>query len=62
MVLRTSLEAKNRHLKNNTPVHTEVLWGCGLWGRVLRTSAPGTDQIQQVLDLDGAVALGVTHA
>jgi hypothetical protein len=27
MVSRTSLGAMHRHLNNNTPVNTEVLWG-----------------------------------
>jgi hypothetical protein len=32
MVLRTALGAMNRHLNNNTPVNTEVLWGGGVVG------------------------------
>ena len=48
--------------KNNTPVNTEVLWGGGLWWGVLRTSAPTAKHVQQVLDVDDTIALGVTHA
>jgi hypothetical protein len=54
-------------LNNNTPVNTEVLWGPGgierlLWWGLLRTSAPTAKHVQQVLDVDDTIALGVTHA
>ena len=52
----------HRHLNNNTPVNTEVLWGGGLWWGLLRTSAPTAKHVQQVLDVDDTIALGVTHA
>ena len=61
MVLRTSLGAMHRHLNNNTPVNTEVLWGGGLWWG-LWTSAPAAKHVQQVLDVDDTVAVGITHA
>ena len=50
------------NIKNNTPVHTEVLWVCGLWWGLLRTSAPTAKHVQQVLDVDDTVAVRVTHA
>ena len=34
--------------------------GCG--GGVLRTSAPTAHHVQQVLDVDDTVAVGITHA
>ncbi len=40
-----------RHLKNNTPVNTEVLWGGGLWWG-LWAGAPTAKHVQQVLDVD----------
>ena len=44
MVLRTSLRAMHRHLKNNTPMNTEVLWGGGLWwgNRRINVTRSGT--------------------
>jgi hypothetical protein len=57
----------HRHLNNNTPVNTEVLWGGGgierlLWWGLLRTSAPTAKHVQQVFDVDDTVAVRVTHA
>ena len=52
----------HRHLKNNTPVNTEVLWGDGLWWGLLRTSAPTAKHVQQVFDVDVPVAVGVAFA
>ena len=40
VVLRTSLGAMHRHLNNNTPVNTEVLWGGGLWWGVTTDKRP----------------------
>ena len=45
---------------NNTPVHTEVLWGGGLWWGLLRAGAPTANHVQQVLDVDDTVAVCVT--
>ena len=36
----------HRHLKNNTPVHTEVLWGGGLWWGVMGRAAESTDHVR----------------
>jgi hypothetical protein len=56
MVLCTYIGAMHRHLKNNTPVHTEVLWGGGgYYGQ-----APHLKHVQQVLDVDDTVAVRVT--
>ncbi len=49
-----------RHLKNNTPVNTEVLWGGGLWWGLLRASAPTAHHVQEVFDVDDTVTIGVT--
>ena len=49
-------------LKNNTPVNTEVLWGGGLWWGLLRTSAPTAKHVQQVLDVDDTVTVGIARA
>ena len=59
MVLRTASGAIHRHLNNNTPVNTEVLWGGGLWWGSLRTSAPTAHHVQQVLDVNDTVAVRV---
>ncbi len=39
-----------RHLKNNTPVNTEVLWGGGLWWGLLRTSAPARNDFKDIIN------------
>ena len=60
--LHTSSSATHLAINNNTPVHTEVLWGGGLWWGLLRAGAPTANHVQQVLDVDDTVAVCVTHA
>jgi hypothetical protein len=60
MVLRTSLGAMHRHLKNNTPVNTEVLWGCGLWWG-LRAGAPLLKQVQQIVNVNLVIHNNVSN-
>ena len=51
----------HRHLNNNTPVNTEVLWGGGLWWGLLRTDrVPAFDHDQQVFDVCYAVVVDIT--
>mgnify|MGYP005639540821 CR=1 FL=1 len=53
----------HRHLNNNTPVNTEVLWGGGLWWGLLRTDrVPAFDHDQQVFDVGYAVVVDITLA
>jgi len=42
----------HRHLKNNTPVNTEVLWGGGLWWGLLRAGAPLLNQVHQIVNVN----------
>jgi len=45
------------HLKNNTPVNTEVLWGGGLWWGLLRAGASCSDHDQHAFDVDDIIAV-----
>jgi hypothetical protein len=47
--------------KNNTPVHTEVLWGGGLWWG-LRAGAPHADHEHHVIDVYRAIIGQIRHA
>ena len=58
MVLRTSSGAMHRHLNNNTPVNTEVLWVGGLWWG-LWAGAPGDDDRHQIAHVDDTVVINV---
>ena len=68
MVLRTYKgHFTDVSLNNNTPVHTEVLWGPGgierlLWWGLLRTSAPASDYDQHVLDVDITIVIEIAGA
>ena len=53
--------AMHRHLKNNTPVNTEVLWGVGLWWG-LWAGAPVLQKQHQVGDRDSATIDQIAHA
>ena len=44
---------------NNTPVNTEVLWGCGLWWWGLLAGAPASDYDQHVLDVDITIVIEI---
>ena len=51
----------HRHLKNNTPVNTEVLWGGGLWWGLLRADrVPACNDLQDVIDACYAVVVDIT--
>ena len=52
----------HRHLNNNTPVNTEVLWGCGCSGGLLRAGAPCSDHGEYVDDPDLPIAIDVAGA
>ncbi len=57
--------AMHRHLNNNTPVNTEVLWGyiwSRGWPKWLRAGAPTVDDLQQVEDIDHAVSVHIALA
>ena len=45
MALRTSLGAMRRHLKNNTPVNTEVLWSGGGSSTCLTCGPTGLNEV-----------------
>jgi hypothetical protein len=46
----------HRHLNNNTPVNTEVLWGGGVWWG-LWAGAPGAEHDQHVIDVDNTITI-----
>ena len=60
MVLRTASGAIHRHLKNNTPVNTEVLWGGGVWWG-LWAGAPMFNNRQYVIHIVRDAPLGDHH-
>ena len=66
MVLRTALGAMHRHLKNNTPVHTEVLWGGGLWWGLWAGAPQGRSTTSSIgasgVPVEGKVVQGLLEA
>ena len=59
MVLRTASEAMHRHLNNNTPVTTEVLWGGGLWWGWLRAGAPAVHDREKIVGTNSAITINI---
>ncbi|MDP6312514.1 MAG: hypothetical protein QF781_10240, partial [Phycisphaerales bacterium] len=47
-----------RHLKNNTPVNTEVLWGGGLWWG-LWAGAPAVHDREKIVGTNSAITINI---